>query len=277
MIYGYLSVVYACLFAMLKFVEELLQGETVEWKPLGEVAKLKRGTSVTKKTSMVGKYPVVAGGQHPAYYINQFNREGETITIAGSGAYAGFVMYWDEPIFVSDAFSIKADETQLLPRYVYYYLQNIQDSIHELKRGGGVPHVYARDVACFSIPIPPLRIQEKIVEVLDKYTALEEELEAKLKTELSLRKKQYAYYLNKLLTFGDEVEWTRLGEVAKIFSGKNKERSENGKYPVYGSTGIIGCTDYYDYTTEQLLVARVGANAGYVHIASGEYAVSDNT
>lgn len=47
---------------MLKFVEDSLQGERVEWKRLGEVAKLKRGTSVTKKTSMAGKYPVVAGG-----------------------------------------------------------------------------------------------------------------------------------------------------------------------------------------------------------------------
>ena len=137
---------------MLKFVEDLLQGAPVEWKTLGEVTKLQRGTSVTKKASITGKYPVVAGGQHPAYYINQYNRDGETITIAGSGAYAGFVMYWNEPIFVSDAFSIKAGETQLLPRYAYYYLQNIQDSIHELKRGGGVPHVYAKDVACFLSP-----------------------------------------------------------------------------------------------------------------------------
>ncbi len=76
---------------------------------------------------------------------------------------------------------------------------------------------------------------------------------------------------------GERVEWKRLGGITKIFSGRNKERSENGKYPLYGSTGVIGRTDYCEYTTEQLLVARVGANAGYVHIASGEYAVSDNT
>ena len=71
---------------MLKFVEDLLQGAPVEWKTLGEVTKLQRGTSVTKKASITGKYPVVAGGQHPAYYINQYNRDGESITVAGSGA-----------------------------------------------------------------------------------------------------------------------------------------------------------------------------------------------
>ncbi|MDD2287930.1 MAG: hypothetical protein PHY55_03760, partial [Bacteroidales bacterium] len=67
-------------------------------------------------SSKEGQYPVISGGQKPAYYIEQFNREGETITIAGSGAYAGYVMYWNEPIFVSDAFSIKANEMKALPR-----------------------------------------------------------------------------------------------------------------------------------------------------------------
>ena len=84
---------------------------------------------------MAGKYPVVAGGQRPAYYINQFNRGGETITIAGSGAYAGFVMYWNEPIFVSDAFSIKTDETQLLASYAYYYLQNYWCPVNLFHKG----------------------------------------------------------------------------------------------------------------------------------------------
>jgi type I restriction enzyme S subunit len=188
----------------MKYIEELLQGAEVEWKPLGEVAELKRGTSITKKTSTIGEYPVVSGGQQPAYYINQFNRHGETITVAGSGAYAGFVMYWNEPIFVSDAFSIKADESRILPRYIYHFLLSIQDKIHDLKAGGGVPHVYAKDVARFLIPIPcpdnptkSLEIQRKIIEILDKFTELEAELEA----ELDCRKRQYEYYRNQLLSF----------------------------------------------------------------------------
>ncbi len=180
----------------MKYIDKLLQGAEVEWKPLGEVAELKRGTSITKKTSTEGKYPVISGGQQPAYYIDKFNREGETITVAGSGAYAGFVMYWNEPIFVSDAFSIKANEERILPRYIYHFLLNIQEKIHDLKAGGGVPHVYAKDVARFCIPIPcptdtkkSLEIQRKLVEILDKFT------------ELDCRKRQYEYYRNKLLSF----------------------------------------------------------------------------
>ena len=113
-------------------------------------------------------------------------------------------MFWNEPIFVSDAFSIKADEKQILSRYIYHFLLNIQEKIHDLKAGGGVPHVYAKDVARFLVPIPcpdnptkSLEIQRKIVEILDKFTTLEAELEA----ELDCRKRQYEYYRNQLLSF----------------------------------------------------------------------------
>lgn len=193
---------------VIPFIQRILNDAEVEWKPLDNVAELKRGTSITKRTSIEGKYPVISGGQQPAYYIDTFNRDGETITVAGSGAYAGFVMYWNEPIFVSDAFSIKADETQILPRYIYHFLLNIQEKIHDLKAGGGVPHVYAKDVARFLIPIPcpnnstkSLEIQRKIVDILDKFTTLETELEAQLEAELICRKRQYEYYRNRLLSF----------------------------------------------------------------------------
>lgn len=69
-----------------------------------------------------------------------------------------------------------------------------------------------------------------------------------------------------------------MGEVVrKIASGRNKVRSCEGRFPVYGSTGLIGYTDEAVCTGDALLVARVGANAGFVAAASGEYDVSDNT
>ena len=73
------------------------------------------------------------------------------------------------------------------------------------------------------------------------------------------------------------VEFRKLGEVCEIFSGKNKQKNDEGEYPVYGSTGIIAYCDNYKYSKEQLLIARVGANAGFTHIAKGKYDVSDNT
>ena len=208
------------------FIEQLLNGENVEWKPLGEVAELKRGNTITKKTSTEGNYPVISGGKQPAYYINSFNREGETITIAGSGAYAGYVMFWNEPIFVSDAFSIKVNNEQILPRYIYHFLLNIQDKIHALKSGGGVPHVYAKDVARFLIPLPPLSVQHRIVEILDKFT------------ELDCRKRQYEHYRNQLLSFDilnreqklNDVKIMTLEEISKKISSGGTPRSNVAAY-----------------------------------------------
>lgn len=69
-----------------------------------------------------------------------------------------------------------------------------------------------------------------------------------------------------------------LGELCKnISSGKNKIRINSGKYAVYGSTGIIGHCDKFCYEGENILIARVGANAGFLNKAVGKYDVSDNT
>ena len=190
-----------------QLIEELCP-QGVEFLALGEVATLQRGTSITKKKINKGIVPVIAGGQKPAYYHNESNREGETIVVAGSGAYAGFVTYWTYPVFVSDAFSIIPDNDVLNTKYTYYFLKNLQQYLHELKSGGGVPHVYVKNVSPIQIPIPPLTIQKEIVKILDNFTRLEAELEA----ELEARKKQYEYYRDELLTFGDDVEWKALGE-----------------------------------------------------------------
>ena len=275
----------------MKYIEKLLQGAEVEWMPLGEVAELKRGATITKKTSSEGRYPVISGGQQPAYYIDKFNRDGETITVAGSGAYAGFVMYWNEPIFVSDAFSIKADETRVLSRYIFHYLLNIQDKIHELKAGGGVPHVYAKDVARFLMPIPcpdnpkkSLDIQRKLVDILDKFTTLEAELEA----ELDCRKRQYEYYRNQLLSFDmlkrggqklNNIEVMTLGEMCSVQRGKRltkRDLNHNGRFPVFhGGIEPIGYYSSSNREANSVMVINVGASAGTVGYSSKEFWSSD--
>ena len=173
----------------------------VQWRRLGEVAELKRGTSITQNTSTEGCYPVISGGRQPAYYVDQFNRTGETITVAGSGAYAGFLQYWNEPIFVGDAFSIKPDPSLLLTRFVYFFLLMQQQRLHDMKVGGAVPHVYTKFVAPILIPIPPLAVQEQIVAILDKFHTLVHSMSEGLPAEIALRRRQYEYYRNLLLRF----------------------------------------------------------------------------
>ena len=251
------------------FLEKLLDNQPVEWKKLGEVAELKRGKTITQKEAQKGNFPVISGGQKPAYYINQFNREGQTITIAGSGAYAGFVQYWEEPIFVSDAFSIKANEEYVLAKFIYHFLLNIQDKLYHLKRGSGVPHVYAKDVAEFPIPIPPLSVQSRIVEILDKFTSLEAELDC--------RKRQYIYYRELLLDFSqhNNIQWKKLGEVCEFQNGfafKSSLFKEKG-LPIIRITNISGgrVTDedykYFDSSDYPKRVEEFRVSQGDILIA----------
>lgn len=207
-------------------IEELCP-DGVEYKPLGEVAELKRGQSITKKSITPGDIPVIAGGRKPAYFTSSANRTGMTIVVAGSGAYAGFVSYWDQPIFVSDAFSVKVNEKILVPRFTYHWMCGKQKELYSLKSGGGVPHVYPKDVAKFKCPIPPLEVQCEIVRILDQFTTLEVELEV----ELEARRVQYEYYRNQLLSYDalasrGPVEWLKLGEVGEFVRGSGLQKSD---------------------------------------------------
>lgn len=180
-------------------LQELIQRlcpDGVEYKKLGEICIFKRGDVLSSKDAVEGDVPVMAGGQKPSCYHNVPNRKGETIVVAGSGAYAGFVTYWNIPVFVSDAFSVHPIDG-LLPKYVFHYLKNNQAKIHATKKGAGVPHVHGKDIAKFLIPVPPLEVQEEIVRILDRFSDYAAELQA----ELQARKEQYEYYRNLLLTF----------------------------------------------------------------------------
>ncbi len=171
----------------------------VEFRKLGEVCDFQKGKSITKKAVTFGKVPVISGGRQPAYYHNEANRSGETIAISSSGVYAGYVSYWDIPVFLADSFSVSPKQKTLMPKYLFHYLTTQQDAIHATKSTGGIPHVYSKDLQNFLIPIPPLEIQQEIVKILDAFT----ELNTELNTELKARKKQYEYYQNMLLDFND--------------------------------------------------------------------------
>ena len=64
---------------------------------------------------------------------------------------------------------------------------------------------------------------------------------------------------------------------SNISSGKISKQLEDGEYNVYGSMGIIGKSNFYDYAGEKVLVARVGANAGSVNKINEKCCISDNT
>ncbi len=239
-------------------LQELIQRlcpDGVEYKKLGEICIFKRGDVLSSKDAVEGDVPVMAGGQKPSCYHNVPNRKGETIVVAGSGAYAGFVTYWNIPVFVSDAFSVHPIDG-LLPKYVFHYLKNNQAKIHATKKGAGVPHVHGKDIAKFLIPVPPLEVQEEIVRILDRFSDYAAELQA----ELQARKEQYEYYRNLLLTFNpagcageadDEqegsvttrgghsypIQWKTMGEVGTFIRGNGLQKKD------FTESGV-GCIHY---------------------------------
>ncbi len=180
---------------------QTLAPKGVEFRKLGEVCDFQKGKSITKKAVTFGKVPVISGGRQPAYYHNEANRSGETIAISSSGVYAGYVSYWDIPVFLADSFSVSPKQKTLMPKYLFHYLTTQQDAIHATKSTGGIPHVYSKDLQNFLIPIPPLEIQQEIVKILDQFSILTTDLLAGIPAEIKARKKQYEYYREKLLTF----------------------------------------------------------------------------
>lgn len=145
-----------------------------------EIAKIQKGQSITKDTIVSGIYPVIAGGQTSPYSINSYNENGNVITVSASGAYAGYVWYHKSKIFASDCSVVKSfDENIITTLFLFEMLKAKQNYIYSLQQGAGQPHIYARDIEQIKIPLPSIKIQNKIVshiqQLRDESKALKDE------------------------------------------------------------------------------------------------------
>ncbi|HBE6405356.1 TPA: restriction endonuclease subunit S [Escherichia coli] len=204
----------------LNYLEKLLDGTEVEWKALGDVTSVLRGKRLTKNLlSAEEKFPVFHGGLEPLGYYNKSNRPANTVMIINVGASAGTVGYSTVDFWSSDGCFCLEHNELLNNRFLYFALIGYQSLLKSKVRVAGIPTLDAIVVNKLLIPIPcpenpekSLAIQSEIVRILDKFTALTAELTA----ELNMRKKQYNYYRDQLLSFKEgEVEWKTLGEVAQ--------------------------------------------------------------
>ena len=243
-------------------IDELIKEKCpngVEYKRLKDICSFQRGQAITIKNLEEGDYPVIAGGQNPAFYCNKFNRNYECITISSSGAYAGFINYWNEKILCTDSFSIISNDKNILSnKFLFHFLKSKQEIVYQKKKGAGIPHVHISDVDIMRIPVPPIEVQVEIVRILDKFSELGSELEA----ELEARKKQYEFWREQLLNKQYDIKY--LPELSVNLDNKRKpvtkSNRELGRIPYYGASGIVDYVSNYIFDDELLLISEDGAN-----------------
>ena len=257
---------------MPNYLEKLLDGVEVEWKALGEVCKVFNGYAFQSKlfNAEGDGLPIIRirdvnTGFSETYYSGGYDKrylvaDGD-ILIGMDGDFR--VVRWKHGRALLNQRVCRLQEftPEMLPDFMYYLVQDELDRIHSKIQGSTVKHLSSRELEQSIIPVPPLDVQGEIVRILDTFT----ELTAELTAELNLRKQQYQYYRDQLLTFEEgEVEWKTLGELAENLDSKRKPITsglrEAGNIPYYGASGIVDYVKDYIFDGDFLLVSEDGAN-----------------
>ena len=269
---------------------EEIQNCPVEWKELGEVcdtvtdftaagsfasnaknvkyileasfAQLVRTTDL--KSGFKGNNFVYVD-EHAFNYLYRVNLDQESLVMPNVGN-CGEIYYiepenlpYENNVLGPNALLVRSSKEN--NRYLFHLFQSgqFQNELAKITSNTGQTKYNKTNLKKIRIPIPPLEIQEKIVQILDKMTGYVTELTS----ELTSRKKQYSYYRDKLLSFEDEVyqvEWEVLKDVATLKNGKDWKTLPNGEIPVYGSGGEMGeFVADYSYDKPTVLIPRKGS------------------
>jgi len=132
------------------FVDKTKRGNNIQTLPLGERIRPKRGKSLQSKNMIDGNIPVISGGLKPAGFHNEANTTAPVITISASGANAGFVSVWGEPVWSADSSYIDSTMTKYVYTY-YLFLKNKQKEIYDMQTGSGQPHIYPKHIELLEI------------------------------------------------------------------------------------------------------------------------------
>lgn len=260
-------------------MEKLLDGVEVEWKPLGEVARFINGRAYKKPELLEqGKYPVLRVGNfftNANWYYSDLELDEDKYCDNGDLLYAWSASFgpriWEggKVIYHYHIWKVIPNAGQILKKFLFYLLEWDTKALQgEHATGSTMMHVSKGAIESRLVPIPcpdnpekSLAIQAEIVRILDAFTAMTAELTA----ELNLRKKQYNYYRDQLLSFEEgDVEWKTLGELAENLDSKRKPITsglrEAGDIPYYGASGVVDYVKDYIFDGDYLLVSEDGAN-----------------
>lgn len=201
-------------------LEELINAlcpNGVEYKELGEMSN-SISSGKNRLRNQNGKYPVY-GSTGKIAQSNNYIYNNESILVARVGANAGYVYIVNGQYDVSDNTIILDLKKEYNLKYVFYILKKFR--LNQFAKGGGQPLITASQLRAIRIPVPPIEVQREIVRILDNFT----ELQKCLTDELKLRKKQYEYYKNKILNFGNDVPKYKLTDIFNTRNGYTPSKS----------------------------------------------------
>ncbi len=205
----------------------------VEFRELGAVATIKHGKDYKKFGH--GSIPVYGSGGIITY-VDTYSYNKPTVLIPRKGTIKN-IFYVETPFWnVDTIYYTKIDTKQITAKFLYHFMKSI--NLQSLDTGSGRPSLTMQVLNGIRLPVPPLPVQEEIVDILDKFIKLEAELEAELGAELEARQKQYAYYRDELLNFDEnDVDYLPMGQVGMFVRGnglQKKDFTEKG----------VGCIHY---------------------------------
>ncbi|MPL79581.1 hypothetical protein SDC9_25465 [bioreactor metagenome] len=204
-----------------------------EIKTLGEVCdKASSNIAQNKLNDNEGIYPIY-GASGFIKNIDFYQQENEYIAIVKDGSGVGRVTLYPEKSSVLGTLQYIIPNEKVTTRYIYYFLNSID--FDKYKCGAAIPHIYFKDYSNESIPIPPIKEQEEIVERLDKGFELIDSLKETAKKNLYNAKELFQSVLREELSPKQGWETKTLGEVAQIKGGnafKSQDFIKSGKYQV---------------------------------------------
>ena len=260
------------------FLDKLLDGAEVKWMPLNEVANIANNARKPVKSSLriSGNIPYY-GANNIQDYVEGYTHDGEFVLIAedGSASLENYSIQWAVGKFwANNHVHVVNGKEKLNNRFLYHYLTNM--NFIPFLAGKERAKLTKAKLQQIPIPIPPLSVQTEIVKILDALTALTSELTS----ELTLRRKQYEYYREKLLSEEElgkvGFEWKPLGEVTNIKTGQAVSKysiSQNpGIYPVINSgREPLGFINEWNTENDPIGITTRGAGVGSITWQEGKY------
>ena len=180
------------------------------------------------------------------------------ITMIGTIGETAFVEE-DIKFYGQNMYLIRLNEKVINRKFFNYYLtsEKIKNSLVSRKNTSSQGYIKAGSIENLLLPVPPVEVQCEIVHILDNFTLLSAELSAELKA----RQMQYEYYRNRLIKETNKVECKNLTleDILKIKNGKDYKHLKKGKYPVYGTGGVMTYVDDFVYNKPSVLIPRKGS------------------